>query len=195
EHMGHGPAAGRSHVDLARIGLSIGDELRDRVSWNGWIDHHDVRSAANARDRRYFTDEIEIEFLVECHVYRVRQADKQERIAVRRCPHYAFGADIAAGARSVLNDEWLPESLRQRLTNEARDGVSCLAGGKGNDDPHRPRRVGLRPRDTRYGRQRGSARGQMQECAARKSHSSPSGACNPMGTGTSRLIPFLRTRK
>ncbi len=31
EDMGRGPAAGRSHIDLARIGLGVGDELRDRL--------------------------------------------------------------------------------------------------------------------------------------------------------------------
>ena len=36
-------------------------------------------------------------------------------------------------------------------------------GGKADDDAHRPRRIGLRPRDARHGRQRGSARGQMQK--------------------------------
>src|SRR5262249_54191480 len=105
EDVGDGPAAGRPHVDLTRIGLGIGDELRDRCGCNGWIDHHDVRGAPNAGDGRYFADEIEIELLVERRVHRVRQPDKQERIAVRRCPDDAFGADIATGARSVLNDE------------------------------------------------------------------------------------------
>ena len=32
-----------------------------------------------------------------------------------------------------------------------------------DDHAHRPRRIGLRPRDARDGRQRGSARGQMQK--------------------------------
>src|SRR5216683_8154285 len=125
EDMGHGPAAGRSHVDLARVRFGVTDELWDRLGWNGWIDHHDIWGAANARDRRNVADEIEIELLVERRVHRVRQSDKQERIAVRRCPHDAFGADIAAGARSVLNDELLPEPLRQRLTHEPRDDVGC----------------------------------------------------------------------
>src|SRR6476469_4343624 len=40
-----------------------GDELRDRLGWNGWIDHHDIKGATNARDWRYFGDEIEIELL------------------------------------------------------------------------------------------------------------------------------------
>jgi hypothetical protein len=46
-----------------------------------------------------------------------------------------------------------------------------------------------------YRRQRGSACCEMQELAAGKFHSSPSAACDPTGTGTSRLIPFLRSRK
>jgi hypothetical protein len=94
EDMGDGPVAGRCHVDLAGIGLGVGDELRDRLSWNGWIDHHDIRAAANARDRRNVADEIEIELFAKRRVYRARQANKQERIAVRRCPHDGFGADL-----------------------------------------------------------------------------------------------------
>src|SRR5260221_865904 len=166
EDMRHGPAAGRSHVDLARIPLGVGNELRDRLGWNGWIDHHDIEGAANARDRRDIADEIEIELLAERRVHRVRHSDEQERIAVRRCPDDAFSADVAAGTRSVLNDKWLPEPLRQRLTHETGDGVGCLACGKGDDDAHRPRRIGSRPRDPRYGRHRGSAGGQMQEFTA-----------------------------
>ena len=105
EDVGHGPASGRPHVDLARIGLGVSDELRDRLGWNGGMDHQDIRSAAYARDRRDVADEIEIELLVKRRVHRVSQTDKQDRMAVRHCPHDAFGADIAAGACSVLNDE------------------------------------------------------------------------------------------
>jgi len=53
-----------------------GDELRDRLGWNGWIDHHDIKGATNARDWRYFGDEIEIELLVERRVHGVRHSDK-----------------------------------------------------------------------------------------------------------------------
>ena len=80
-------------------------------------------------------------------------------MTVRRCPHDAFGADIVAGTRSVLNDEWLPEPLRQRLTHEPRDGVGGLACRKGDDDPHQPRRIGLRPSKARRERKRGRAGG------------------------------------
>ena len=43
-------------------------------------------------------------------------------------------------------------------------------GGKANNDAHRPRRIGLRPSNTRHGRQRGSARGQMKKLSAGKFH-------------------------
>ena len=45
--------------------------------------------------------------------------------------------------------------------------------GKPTIDPHRPRRIGLRPCDARHGRQRSSARGQMQKLSAGKFHIVP----------------------
>ena len=39
--MARGPVAGRRHVDLARIGLGIGDELGNRLGRERWIDRHD----------------------------------------------------------------------------------------------------------------------------------------------------------
>src|SRR5262245_48780979 len=182
--MGRGPAAGRSYIHLARIGLGVGDELRDRLGWNGRIDHHDIRSAANALNRRYFPDEIEIELLIERRVHRVRYTDQQERITVRRCPHDAFSADVAAGTRSVLNDEWLPEPLRQRLTHEAGDGVGCLACRKLDDDAHRSRRIGLRPRNARQDRERGGASCEMQELATGKFHFETSSPSEIIGSPT-----------
>src|SRR5215467_12960734 len=64
-----------------------------------------------------------------------------------------------------------------------------------HDQTRRPQRIGLRERDVRHRRQRGSARCEMEKISAENFHSSPSAACNPMGTGTNKLIPFLRSRK
>jgi hypothetical protein len=49
------------------------------------------------------------------------------------------------------------------LTDQAPDYVDTPASGKADDDAHRPRRIGLRPSETRDCRQRGSAGGQMQK--------------------------------
>src|SRR5262249_17867391 len=82
-----------------------------------------------------------------------------------------LSANIASGARSVLDDEWLPEPLRQPLTHQACDDVARPAGWKTDNDAHRPRRIGLRESKGRGGRQRGSAGGQMQKISAGKFHS------------------------
>ena len=171
---GEVPIAGRRHVDLARIGLGVGDELGNRLGRNRWIHHHDVGHADDARDRRDVADEIEIELVVERRIDRVRRADQEKRVAVGRRAHDRLGGDIAAGARPVLDDELLAEPLRQPLTDQARDDVGRAAGGKADNDAHRPRRIGLRPSDARHGRQRGSARGQMQKLSsAGKFHCAP----------------------
>ena len=62
------------------------------------------------------------------------------------------------------------------------------AGGKADDDAHRPRRIGLRPREARHGRERGSTRCQMQKLAAAevswRSSSGPELArCAGLGAG------------
>ena len=56
------------------------------------------------------------------------------------------------------------------------DGVGCLARRKRNDDAHRPRRIGLRPRHARESRQRCCARSQTQELPAVMFHESLSGS-------------------
>jgi hypothetical protein len=85
----------------------------------------------------------------------------------------ALGADIAGGTRPVLDDERLAEALRQPVTDQAREDVGPAASGKGGDHAHRPRGVDFRPSHARHSRQRGSARGQMQELAAGKFHFEP----------------------
>ena len=84
--------------------------------------------ADDARDRRDVADEIEIELVVERRVDRVRRIDQEQRVAVRRRTHDRLGADIAAGARPVLDDEWLAEPLRQPLTHQAREDVVAPPG-------------------------------------------------------------------
>ena len=168
--VGDAADAARTVGELARIGLGIGDELGKRLGRNRWMDHHDKGAADEARDRRDVANEIEIELVVKRRIDRVRRTDQEERVAVRRRTHDRLGGDIAAGARPVLDDEWLAEPLRQPLTDQAREDVVRAAGGKADDDAHRPRRIGLRPSETRHGRERGSARCQMQKLTARKFH-------------------------
>src|SRR5262249_5868996 len=149
-------AAGRK-IDLAGIGLGIGNELGDCLGWERCIDHHDKGPTDKARDRRDVADEIEIELLVERRVARVPRSNQKERVAVRWRADARLGADIAASARSILNDEWLAEPLRQPLTHRARDDVGRATGRRRQNQAYRPRWIGLRPCDMRREWQRGSA--------------------------------------
>jgi len=138
--MDHRSIAGRRKIDLAGIGLGLGNKLRNRLGRNRWIDLHDKRATANACDRRSVADEIEIQPIVKCDGNRVCRNDQKERMAVGGRTRDRLGADVARSARSVLNDEWLAEALGQPLTDQARDDVGRAAGRKADDDAYRPRR-------------------------------------------------------
>src|SRR5262249_13872571 len=62
----------------------------------------------------------------------------------------------------------------QCLTYQARDDVGRAAGAETFKQVHRPRRIALRPRNTRRDWQRGNAHGQMQKLSTvGKFHSEP----------------------
>ena len=169
--MLHAADAGRRHVDLARIGLGIGDELGNGLGGHRRIHHHHGGDADDAGDRRDVADEIEIEIVVERGVDRVGLVDPEQRVAIGRRMHHRLGGDIGAGARAILDDELLAKALRQPLADQSRSNVGRCAGRKAADDAHRPRRIGLRERDPRDRWQRGSACCQMQKSSTGKFHS------------------------
>jgi len=68
-------------------------------------------------------------------------------------------ADVAAATRPILDDEWLTQSLGQPLAYQAARNVGRAGGAERHDEPNRPRRISLRPRDAGHDRQRGKARG------------------------------------
>src|SRR5262245_25925357 len=167
--MSRAPIAARAHADLAGIGLGVGDELGNRRDRKRWIHLHDMWHAVDARNRRNIANEVVVEFFEQCCIDCCGSTDHEERIAVWRRTHDRLYTDIATTARTVLDDELLTEALRQPLTNEARSNVVNTTGRKS----HRPRRIGLRSCNTRHGRQRGSAGGQIQKISAGKFHGLP----------------------
>jgi hypothetical protein len=90
-----------------------------QMGWERRVYHQDPWAAVDARDRRDVADEIETKVVVERRVERVNRRNLEQRIAVWGRTDDGFGGHIAAGARPVLDDEWLPETLRQRLTDKA----------------------------------------------------------------------------
>src|SRR5215212_5538503 len=101
----------RRHVNFAWIGLGISDELGNTLCGKSRLHHHDAGLAADAHDGRNITNEIQIELFIKCRVDRIRRIYQEQGVAVRRCVHDCLHSDSAAGAGTVLDDEWLPESL------------------------------------------------------------------------------------
>src|SRR5262245_35057182 len=99
-----------------------------------------------------------------------------------------LNSEIAGRAGWVLNDKLLSKMIRQVLADDARHEVVAAARRKRDDPVHRPRRIGLRPRDTRYGRQRGSARRQMQKISAGKFHLEPPFTRSPRRPGRALML-------
>src|SRR5262245_58477271 len=128
--------------------------------------HHDEACANDASDRRNVANEIEIELVVERRVSRVERTDREQRVAVGRGTHDRLGGDVAAGSRTVVDDERLTEPLREPLTDQARRDVRTASGREADNDAYWPRRISLRASDARGGRQRGRTCGQMQKFAA-----------------------------
>src|SRR3954447_5798599 len=100
--MARAPVASRGHADLAWIGFGIGNELAKCPGRKGWMHHHDVGYSHDARGWRDVADEIEIEFVIERRVERIRRTDQEERIAIRGRTHDRLGANIGAAPRPVL---------------------------------------------------------------------------------------------
>jgi len=164
--MDRGTDATRSVADLAGIRFHVADELGNGLRRERRIYLHDKRVTDDARDRCDVADEVETELVIERGVDRVRRGDKEQRVTVRGRARHGFGGDIGGCPGSVFDDELLAELLRQPLTDQARGDVGGAAGGKADNQPHRPGRIGLRPCNTRDSRQRGSAGGQMQKLSA-----------------------------
>src|SRR6516162_6552536 len=92
----------------------------------------------------------------------------QQRVAVVRRVRHEIGGDVAAGAAAVLDDELLAELLAERLREHARGDIARGAGGKTDDDAHRPRRIALRLGEP-HG-ERGSTGYELQKSTTWKCH-------------------------
>ena len=91
-------------------------------------------------------------------------------MAVGRCAHHRLRGDVTGGAGPVVDEELLSQTVREPLSDQARNNVDLAAGRKPDDNADRPLRIGLRSRDPRRCWQRRGAHGQMQKCSTGKFH-------------------------
>ncbi len=136
--------ARRCVVDLAGASLCPGDELLQRRRRHGRVHHDHARLAPDQRNRREIVDRLERQLRVERRADRVRLRGEKQRVPVRRGFRNDVGADRRARARPVLDDDRLPEPLRQLLRDHAHRPVDCPARRERHDHAHGARRVVLR---------------------------------------------------
>src|SRR5262249_17704432 len=113
-------------------------------------------------------DEVESEIGRDDRVDGVGDGALQQGVAVVRRVRHEIGGDVAASAAAVLDDELLPEPLAERLCEHARGDIARRAGGKADDDAHRPRRIALRFGEPRG--KRGSAGYELQKSTTGARH-------------------------
>ncbi len=142
-----GAGAGRSVVELAGIGLGVGDELRKCLPRRIAADHDAEGVAGQADDVGEILGGIE-----RClrHERIAEHGDRKlrHRIAVRfRVGGHLARPERAAGAAAVFDHDRLAEMLLRRGGERAQDDVGRAAGGERHDQCHRPVREILRLRD------------------------------------------------
>jgi len=170
----------RAEAVFAGIGLDELDQLLDRLRRHGGVDGDDGGGRDGEGDGFEVVNRVVGQAREQRRIDHMGAEREQDCVAVGRRFRHLGSADIAGGARDVLDIDLLAELLGKLLRHEPREGVGHPTRRKGHDRAHRPGRIGLRPCSTRHARERGSGRGQMQKFAAGKFHHLP--------TATSALI-------
>ena len=132
--------------------------------------HHHLRHANDAGDRRRVAQKIEIEMLIKRGVDGVRTGNQKQRVTVGRRLHHHLGGEVGAGAGPIIDDELLAELFGQPFRRQPRHGIGGAARRKAAQDVHRARRIGVGARQARHNGQCGCACGEAQKIPAAKSH-------------------------
>ncbi len=137
---------GQRHALLLLVGDQVGERLHAELR----IDHHHDRRPAQIGDVGEVLDRIVARIGIDDRRDHMRRdAGDHEGVAVGLHMGRLLRADDAAGARLVLDEELLLESLGQLFGDDAAKGIGAAARREGRDDLDRPRRplLGGRRRD------------------------------------------------
>ena len=112
------PDAGRAIGELVRIGLDIGDQVRDRLDRHRRMRRYDVRNPDQVGNRLQL-------FRLVGHVAEDAVGDRvgariadEDGVSVSLAAHGFGGADRAAPAGAVLHDRGLPPRLLQMCSQQ-----------------------------------------------------------------------------
>jgi hypothetical protein len=132
--MRQGARARRRVVQAARALLGVGDELPHRLDAHVGTHGIDHRKGRHLGDLFEILERVVVDLVVEARVDDVSGRRHQDGVAVRLRPRGVAGADAAAGAATVLDDDRLPERLRQRLLDRTHHHVVGAARRERHED-------------------------------------------------------------
>ncbi len=137
------PGARGTVVELARIRLGVGNQLRDAaIGTDGWTDDQ-LRRRSEQDDGRHVIDWVVGE-LIRHGACRVAARHHEHGVAVRDRSHARFDPDHAARAGTVVEHDRLLEGRGELRSQPARHPIDRPAGWKRQDQPDRLGRITLR---------------------------------------------------
>ena len=139
--------AGRAVVQLARIGLGIGDELLERVGRKFLAHDHDQRNFGDQRHRREIVQRIVQRLVaIELRIGVGGDGAEQRRVAVRRGLGDALAAQRPAAAADIFHHHALAEDRAHALGHDPGEHVDRAAGRGRHHHADRAARIVLRQR-------------------------------------------------
>ena len=136
--------AGRSVVDLSRVGLGVSDQLRDRVHRKRGMHDNRRGRVADQPDRCEILAGIETGIGIDPR----RDGEgagitEHQRVAVRRGPGDLRGRNRAPGAAAVVDDELPAELFAELVGHDPRDDAGGAAGRERIDQRDWPGGISL----------------------------------------------------
>lgn len=160
--------ARRSHDQPVRVGLRIGDQLRDGPGRHVGMHLQHVLHADDPGHRRHVADEVETQLVVKRRIDRVCRRRHQQRVAVGGGAHDLLRRDVRGRPGPVFNDELLAQPFRQSLGDQPRGDVGRAAGRVADDEAHGSRGVASRLRHDRRCRQCKDRRRKREQSTTRQ---------------------------
>src|SRR5262249_24078063 len=118
-----------------------------------------------------------------------RRRTEQQRVAVRRRARGGLGADVAAGARPVVDHDLLAQQLREAGRDDAGRGIGAATGREWRDQPNDAVRVSLRSNAVGNRARCCKCRGKLQQPAA--GHRFFHGARRNSEISPARIVAYL----